>query len=121
VDWFRPEWAAIMAPAARIMRSAVGWWEFKRKNKQRMGKSFCQVDRIRHIGQDRPDITFGNQKWAGAAPALIIRPSRMNHLGGRGERAGLSVHRPPKIRADAPRIWASRYFVADSCSTEVLS
>lgn len=88
---------------------------------QRRGKSFCQVDRIRHIGHDRPDITFGNQKWAGAAPDLIIRPSRINHLGGRGDRIGLSVQRPPRIRVDAPRIWASRYFVADSCSGDVLS
>ncbi len=93
----------------------------RRKNKVKSGKSFCHVDKITHIGQVSPGSTFGNQKWAGAAPALVINPRKINHLGRRGDAAGARDHRPPRIRADAPRICARRYFVADSCSAEVLS
>jgi len=50
---------------------------------QRSGKSFCQVERARHRGHESPDITFGNQKWVGAAPILIIRPKSRSHFGGR--------------------------------------
>lgn len=70
-----------MAPPANRIRRCVGLREFRRKNILRRGNNFCQVDRIRHIGHERPAITFGNQKWAGATPALVIRPNKTNHLG----------------------------------------
>lgn len=36
------------------------------------GATFCQVVKIIHMSQDREYITWGNQKWNGAAPILII-------------------------------------------------
>lgn len=30
------------------------------------------------------------------------------------------IHKPAKIRVNAPRTWVRRYFVADSCSGAVL-
>lgn len=60
--WFRPAWALISAPEANRIAIGVVDEEFSRKNRQRRGKSFCQVDRIRHRGQESPVMTFGNQK-----------------------------------------------------------
>lgn len=37
----------------------IGDKVLKKNNK---GKSFCQVERRKHKGQDRPAITLGNQK-----------------------------------------------------------
>lgn len=38
------------------------------------GINFCQVINIKALIQFKPDITFGNQKWHGAIPNLIISP-----------------------------------------------
>lgn len=38
------------------------------------GIIFCQVARIKHIGQLIEAITAGNQKWQGGKPNLISRP-----------------------------------------------
>lgn len=32
------------------------------------GANFCQVNKSKEFNQDNPSITFGNQKWKGAAP-----------------------------------------------------
>lgn len=37
-----------------------------------IGISFCHVDKTKQIFQDNEDIIFGNQKWNGAIPSLII-------------------------------------------------
>lgn len=112
--------ALIRAPAARTRRIGVGLGESKRKNSDKSGNSFCHVERIRHIGQDSPAMTFGNQKCRGAAPSLVRRPRRRSHLGRAGSRIGVAAQIPPSMSANAPRIWLRRYFVADSCSVEVL-
>lgn len=108
------------APAARRTRIGVGLEESKRKNRDRSGNSFCHVDRMRHIGQDSPAMTFGNQKCRGAAPSLVRRPRRRSHLERAGSIIGVAAQIPPSISVNAPRIWLRRYFVADSCSGEVL-
>ena len=86
-----------------------------RKMKSR-GNNFCQVDRIRHIGQERPDIAGGNHPWAGAAPALVSRPRSINQVGARGGELGVVVHRAPKSKREEPNNWARKYLMADSCS-----
>lgn len=37
------------------------------------GAIFCQVNKINEEFQLIPSITFGNQKWKGAIPVLIIK------------------------------------------------
>ena len=94
--------------------------EFRRKNRDSSGKSFCQVARVRQRGHERPAITFGNQKWRGAAPSFVIRPRSRNHFGRSGWSAGVVIQIPPNISEKAPRVWLSKYFAAASCSVEVL-
>ncbi len=84
VVWFRPACALIRAPQDKRIAMGVGAAELRRKNKDRRGNSFCQVDRIMHRGQERPVMTFGNQKWVGAAPSFVISPRSRSHLGSRG-------------------------------------
>ena len=98
----------------------VGRAVSRRKNRHKRGKSFCHVERIRQSGHLRPAITFGNQKWRGAAPNFSISPRRRSHLGSIGWRTGEAHQIPPSISDEAPRICLRRYFVADSCSVEVL-
>lgn len=43
------------------------------KHSRTSGPSFCQVDNIKQVSQWDDDITWGNQKWKGAAPSLIRR------------------------------------------------
>lgn len=54
--------AVRMAPEAnRISRGAECIVD-KVLKKNNRGKSFCQVERRKHKGQDNPAITLGNQK-----------------------------------------------------------
>jgi len=69
---------------ARIASIDVVLDEFKRKNRNSKGNNFCHVERMMHRGQDKPAITFGNQKWRGAAPNFVIKPTRRSHLGRSG-------------------------------------
>lgn len=39
-----------------------------------IGAIFCHVARRIHMGQLRPAMTCGSQKWKGARPSLIISP-----------------------------------------------
>jgi len=52
------------------------------ENRISKGISFCHVINIKHLSQFKPDITFGNQKWQGAIPSLIIRP-KIRIVGGK--------------------------------------
>lgn len=91
------------------------------KKKNIRGNSFCHVVRIRQICHWRPDMTFGNQKWTGAAPSLIMRPRWINHFEGTGGRAGEAFRqRTPVMRSIEPRICARKYFTAASRSGLVL-
>lgn len=85
-------------------------------NRKSAGKSFCQVVRIRHEGQLRPDITFGNQKCRGAAPSFIMRPRNTETSGRWGEGWGIDSQIPPPRRRKEPRIWARKYLVVASYS-----
>ena len=103
-----------MAPEARRNRCAEVCEVFRRNERPRRGKTFCQVERRAHIGQESPDMTPGNQRCVGAAPSLVIRPIKSSHFGPR--LSLLSDHKPPRSNVNAPSVWARRYFVADSCS-----
>lgn len=112
----RPERALIIAPKDRRRIVGVGVRVFRRKRRQRRGNSFCHVARIIHKGHDRPAMTFGNQRWAGAAPNLIIRPRRRSHLDRLSRAEGVMRESAPRRREKAPRVWVRRYLVAASCS-----
>ena len=86
----------------------------------RRGKSFCHVDKMRHRGHDRPDITFGNQKCVGAAPNFVMKPRNNRVLGMMELRWGEVSQSAPRISEKAPKIWLRRYLVAASCSEAVL-
>lgn len=43
-----------------------------------IGAIFCQVKRINLLFQFNPSITWGNQKWKGAAPIFIKRDELIN-------------------------------------------
>lgn len=45
-----------------------------------IGISFCQVAKIKHIGQEIIDMTVGNQKWHGGRPNLVISPKNRMSL-----------------------------------------
>lgn len=44
------------------------------------GASFCQVKIIKHFIQDTQFITWGNQKWKGAIPALMAIAAKIKNL-----------------------------------------
>jgi len=73
----RPVIAVIVAPKVRRINTGAGAREESVLKKNNRGNNFCQVERRKHRGQDRPAITLGNQKWAGAAPILIIKPKKI--------------------------------------------
>lgn len=84
-----------------------------------IGTSFCQVVKIRHIGQEIIDITEGNQKWHGGRPSLVINPKKSNKF------KKLEVIKiwglikkdkePIRINPD-PKAWAKKYFIEASAS-----
>ena len=80
----RPPREPTIAPIVKIISNDCGREVARELNRKRRGKSFCQVDRRRQRCQLRPDMTFGNQKWRGAAPALIIRLEINMSLGKEG-------------------------------------
>lgn len=66
-----PVRAAAEAKANRRGR----WWVLWRVvAKTLTGMSFCQVERTRHMGQERALMTEGNQKWQGGRPSFRRRP-----------------------------------------------
>lgn len=73
----------------------------------------------KHVLHGSPDITIGNQAWAGAAPALARRPISRNHSG-RREGVWVEVQRAANRRDIDPNTWTNKYLMADSCSLLVL-
>lgn len=83
------------------------------------GPSFCHVDRIRQFIHEIEDITDGNQKWHGAIPSFrMIAEIRMYD----GSGIELFSHSDDDaIRINLlPRAWIKKYFVAASCSWNLL-
>lgn len=85
-------------------------------NRNIRGKIFCQVESRRQRCQLRPDITLGNQKWSGAAPAFIISPEITRSLGRSMGRLVELTHEAPVSRRRDPKVWVRKYFVAASYS-----
>ena len=65
-----------MAPvkALKVARIKINFVLFEKKRKFRsiIGAIFCTVIKIQQVVQGAAFMTFGNQKWQGAAPSFII-------------------------------------------------
>lgn len=84
-----------------------------------MGMSFCQVERTKHIGHERLDITLGNQKWHGGIPSFSKIPVEMIKVDqsmGRDLASVIIEEEAPKRIIPEPRAWAKKYFTAPSVS-----
>jgi hypothetical protein len=85
-------------------------------NRNSRGNSFCQVDKRRHKCQFKPDITLGNQKWRGAAPAFIINLRAIISFG-RARWGSDKLDQTALVnKSREPRVWARKYLVAASYS-----
>lgn len=88
--------------------------------RSQIGIIFCQVVKRRHNIHLRLDITFGSQKWQGAAPALV---KSLNKKSIKGVSGGINrssfvenVKIIPARKVADPIAWAKKYFIAASVS-----
>lgn len=72
------------------------------------GAIFCQVDKKKHIYHDKFDITWGNQKWKGTKPILIIRAVDMIKWN--------QYIWVLKSKSAEPNAWNKKYLIAASIS-----
>lgn len=118
--WFIPPIPPINAPKAPRYRGIKERWNRGMYIISQIGIIFCQVARIRHCGQLRLAITFGSQKWQGAAPILIkilnIKRKGVKWAGNKdricGEKEGIIA----ASKEAEPIVCAKKYFIAASDS-----
>jgi hypothetical protein len=80
------------------------------------GAIFCQVNKIAPWVQLISSITWGNQKWVGAIPALIPSEIEIKLLWGetRFVEENLARVRPEKMITTEARAWVIKYLIAAS-------
>lgn len=87
--------------------------------KTRMGANFCQVDKIIQIYHLEQAITWGNQKWNGAAPILInilIINNKEVIVGEIKVNAGPEISSPAINKRPDPSACTKKYLIAASVS-----
>ena len=78
-----------------------------------IGRIFCHVDRMMQMFQFMAAITWGNQKWQGAIPALAIRPHIINRVPIFDSwSVGINSVTPPTRSIIDPTAWARKYLIA---------
>lgn len=72
--WFSPPIPPTSAFNEATKKINEDWIEEEDIIKTKSGTTFCQVAKIRHMGQLMEFITEGNQKWNGAIPSFTSMP-----------------------------------------------
>lgn len=112
-----PPRAPITALNREVVRIMFGI-DVEYRDKIEIGIIFCQVDRIIHEDQEILDITWGNQKWNGAAPILINRLIESIYRKGWWGMRLLKINKDDILRRRSldPVAWARKYLIVASVS-----
>jgi len=78
--WLNPPMAPIKDDITINIRIKI--LNFEINDSRIIGVIFCHVIIIIHLGQVRPSITLGSQKWRGAAPIFNINAPIIPKYGG---------------------------------------